>query len=95
MTIIYPRKTRLGYLVFNTVFVLGSVINCKGHLRMSQEISYINIRKIRLNGVTQAVVCLDGIRKLLGLNLSRRNSFRNLSFPLILYALSGDSEVVL
>lgn len=65
----------------NTLFVLGLVINCKGYLRMSQEISRINIRKIRLNGLSQAVGCLGGIRKLSGLNLSRRTSFRKLSFP--------------
>jgi len=48
-----------------------------------------------LNGVAQAVGCPGGIRKLSGLSLSRRTSFRNLSFPYILYALACDAEVVL
>ena len=81
MIMIYTRKTRLGYLAVNTLFILGPVINCKGYLRMCQEISGRKIRKIRLNGLTQAVGCLGGIRKLSGFNLSGRTSFRNLSLP--------------
>ena len=48
---------------------------------MRQEKSGRKVRKIRLNGLTQAVGCLGGIRKLSGLNISRRPSFRNLNFP--------------